>query len=89
MTAELVSEPKGQARKESSQGIEQEKRNYMRMESSRGKAFLNSPLAGWEHSRRAQVEEIIEKEIGRRLMAEILRAKRRKIQRGYAREGIF
>lgn len=33
VTAELVSEPKGQARKESSQGIEQESQNAMRTES--------------------------------------------------------
>lgn len=89
MTAEHVSEPKWQARKESSQGIEQETRNAVRTESSQGKAFLNSPPAGWEHSRRAQVGEIIGKEVARSLNTEILRAKRRKVQRGCVQEGIF
>lgn len=85
VTAELVLEPKGQARKESSQGIAKERQNTMRTESR--ESISKQPSSRRERSRRAQVGEIIGKEIARNLKTESLEL--REVHRECGAEGLF
>lgn len=80
-------EPEGQTRKESSQGIAQDRQNTMRTES---RESISKQLSSRkEHSRRAQAGEIIGKEIARNLKTESLELREEKYTRNVAEKSYF